>query len=345
VSTPSQTWTEPGPEQVIDGVHRIPLPMPGDSLTAVNVYAIVDGAGVTLIDGGWAVPEARSELGRALKTIGVSDLRDISRVLVTHAHRDHYTLAVLLRREFGIPISVGAGERPALEALAGRTSRYGAQVRLLERAGGHDLARRVEGVDSLIEADREGWELPDSWLEAGRLPSGPRTLQVVPTPGHTRGHVVYANTADNLLFTGDHVLPHITPSIGFETVPAESPLRDYLDSLATIRALPDMRMLPAHGPLSPSTHQRVDELVVHHDVRLAETVDIVDGLSGAGGTAADVAAELRWTRRRRSYDSLDTFNQMLAVTETVAHLELLAHSGVLVADRTEERITYRAVAS
>ena len=38
-----------------DGVHRIPLPLPNDGLRAVNVYAIADGDGLTLVDSGWAL--------------------------------------------------------------------------------------------------------------------------------------------------------------------------------------------------------------------------------------------------------------------------------------------------
>jgi glyoxylase-like metal-dependent hydrolase (beta-lactamase superfamily II) len=54
------------------------------------------------------------------------------------------------------------------------------------------------------------------------------------------------------MFAGDHVLPHITPSIGFEQQPAELPLGAYLDSLKLVRGLPDRRLLPAHGPVTPS---------------------------------------------------------------------------------------------
>ena len=77
---------------------------------------------------------------------------------------------------------------------------------------------------------------------------------MVATPGHTRGHVVFVDAAAELLFAGDHVLPHITPSIGFEAVPGPLPLGDYMDSLRLVRELPDRRLLPAHGPVSPSVH-------------------------------------------------------------------------------------------
>ncbi len=52
---------------------------------------------------------------------------------------------------------------------------------------------------------------------------------MIETPGHTRGHVVFSDPASRLLFTGDHVLPTITPSIGFEPVATDNPLGDFLE--------------------------------------------------------------------------------------------------------------------
>ena len=66
-------------------------------------------------------------------------------------------------------------------------------------------------------------------------------------PGHTAGHFVFADLDAGLLFAGDHVLPTITPSVGFELVYADDPLRDFLGSLERVRRLPDLRLLPAHG--------------------------------------------------------------------------------------------------
>jgi glyoxylase-like metal-dependent hydrolase (beta-lactamase superfamily II) len=137
------------------------------------------------------------------------------------------------------------------------------------------------------------------------------------------------------------VLPHITPAIGLEPIPADSPLSDYLDSLALIRTLPDLTLLPAHGPVAPSTHTRVGELVAHHDDRLAQTAEAVSSLGSA--TAAEVAAAIPWTRRHRPFSSLDGGNQMLAVTETVAHLRLLVLAGKLSSDG--DPVTYRPAAA
>src|SRR5436305_3847726 len=113
VPASSTEWTEPAVEEVADGVHRIPLPLPNDGLRAVNVYVVRDADGrITLIDSGWAIPEARELLVEMLGKIG-HGAGDIARFLVTHIHRDHYTLGISLRREFGTKVALGAGERPS----------------------------------------------------------------------------------------------------------------------------------------------------------------------------------------------------------------------------------------
>src|SRR5262249_36989054 len=155
---------------------------------------------------------------------------------------------------------------------------------------------------------------------SGPVPVSSRPLVAIPTPGHTAGHLVFADHGQRLLFAGDHVLPHITPSIGFEPVPTELPLRAYLRSLAAVRQLPDLRLLPAHGPVAASVHARVDQLLDHHGARLDACQAAVEA---DPRTAYQVAAALLWTRRGRRFDELTPFNQMLAVTETEAHLELL----------------------
>jgi len=311
---------------VTEGVHRIPLPLPGDGLRAVNVYAIEDGDALTLVDSGWALAEARQRLETALAGIG-HELGDVRRFLVTHVHRDHYTLAIAVRRLFGSRVLLGAGEQESLELIINRSespaSVYG---RLMLRLGAAPIVEwiRREWPDRDAGGD---WEKPDEWLAGtDEVDVGARTLRVIPTPGHTRGHVVFADLGHRLLFAGDHVLPHITPSIGFEPCRPELPLGDYLSSLRLVKALPDLRLLPAHGSVTDSTHARIDELIGHHDRRLDACAAVVR--QGAA-TAYEAARALTWTRRERHFDDLDLFNQMMAVMETGAHLDVLVRQGRL----------------
>jgi glyoxylase-like metal-dependent hydrolase (beta-lactamase superfamily II) len=319
-------WQEPGAHPVAPGIHRIPLPLPMDGLRAVNVYAVTAGSSVTMIDAGWAIEESRAQLEQSLKQIGAG-LGDVDRFLVTHVHRDHYTQAVTLRREFGTRVGLGIGERPSLEELHEAGAGDRAQAAQLRRYGATAVLDELVARGWREPVDLAQWEFPTDWLTDGQvLGVGERALRAVHTPGHTRGHLVFADLADGLLFAGDHVLPHITPSIGFEAAVTESPLADYLRSLAAVRAMPDLRLLPAHGPVTGSVHARVDELLAHHERRLAASEAAV---RAGAATPYEAATALGWTRRDRSFAELDPWNRMLAVCETAAHLLVLAAQGRL----------------
>jgi glyoxylase-like metal-dependent hydrolase (beta-lactamase superfamily II) len=147
---------------------------------------------------------------------------------------------------------------------------------------------------------------------------------------------VFHDADSRALFAGDHVLPHITPSIGVELNRPHSPLRNYLASLELIRALPDARLLPAHGPVTGSVHDRIDALLAHHEQRLTATADAIE--HGAH-TAFEIAHVLPWTRRMRTFDDLDMFNQVLAIFETMAHLRVLVERGWL-AESTVDGIAH-----
>jgi glyoxylase-like metal-dependent hydrolase (beta-lactamase superfamily II) len=324
---PEADWTAPGAYEVAPEVFRIPLPLPTDGLRAVNVYALTGGDGVVLVDSGWAIGPAGVLLAEALATLGHS-LSEVRQFLVTHVHRDHYTQALEVRRDFGTPVRLGADERPSLDVLTRPDHVPGqAQWQLLRAHGGARLAARLEEQHRRTPSARSHWEMPDSWLADGEVvATGMHRLDVVHTPGHTRGHVVFHDTGAGLLFAGDHVLPTITPSIGFEVAPSPNPLGRFMASLAVVRQRPDALLLPAHGSVTDSAHRRIDELLDHHGQRLRAMADLVR--LGAA-TAFEVADGLRWTRRGTELSGLDPFNQMLAVCETVAHLDLLVAQGRL----------------
>jgi glyoxylase-like metal-dependent hydrolase (beta-lactamase superfamily II) len=366
--TDRHAWTQEGAHLVAPGVHRIPLPLPSDGLRAVNVYAIEAGSGLVLIDSGWALANALDQLKRSLAAIGAG-LPDVRRFLVTHMHRDHYTQAVEVRRLFGTPIALGEGEKPSIDGLlSGDFRPLRAQLAILRAAGAAPVADGLtehfgglssDGLSPALPAlpalpappalpaspawrpgttvgAALGYEAPDEWISGQQtFDVGSRTLTAIETPGHTRGHVVFADAEAGLLFAGDHVLPHITPSIGFQEAPSAEPLREYLQSLSVVRRLPDMRLLPAHGPVSPSAHARIDELTEHHAQRLRIMAGV---LSGGERTGYEVALSVAWTSRQRELGELDLMNQMLAVCETVYHLDLLVAQGTAISQAGEDGI-------
>jgi glyoxylase-like metal-dependent hydrolase (beta-lactamase superfamily II) len=325
-----RTWHETGAQEVVPGVFRVPLSLNMDALKAINVYAVVSAGGVTLIDAGWAFQEGEKELALGLASAGL-DLADVTDFLITHAHRDHYTLAVAVRRRLGTRIRVGLPEQVNLTGLAERGPHEEIrQAGLLRLAGAPELASRMSHMGNPY--DKRDWELPDAYVEdRAELDLGSRRLRALHTPGHTRGHFVFHDEARAILFSGDHVLPHITPSIAFEEHPPSAPLSDYLSSLHLVRKLPDALLLPGHGPVGASVHERVDELLEHHGARLDHTLAAV---TQGADTALAVARQLNWTSHERHLRDLDDFNSMLAILETYWHLEVLSERDAVL--RSEE---------
>src|SRR5829696_9603602 len=109
-------WSDPEIETVLPGLHRVPLPLPGDALKAVNVYLIEDDDGYTLVDSGWDNPSSWQALGVGLRRAG-ADVREVRRVLVTHLHHDHVGQATALHRAAGAQVWLGELERRGYEGV------------------------------------------------------------------------------------------------------------------------------------------------------------------------------------------------------------------------------------
>jgi len=332
-------WIEEGAYEVAPGVYRIPLPLPFDGLRAVNTYAIEASDGLVMIDSGWGLDESKDQFERSLAKIGAG-LGDIRRFLVTHIHRDHYTQAIRLRKTFGMKVGLGAEERHSLDRVLGRDPEgVSVHAERLVRAGARPLIDAMAQAGMQPPQGDEDYEDPDEWITPGQVfDLGTRTLEAIATPGHTRGHVVFADRAAGLMFAGDHVLPHITPSISLEAAPRELPLHDFIESLLLVRRMPDLALLPAHGPVAPSVHARVDELLDHHDTRLRTMLGV---LAERPHSAYEVARAVRWTSRDKTLTELDFLNQMLAVGETLSHLDLLVARGQAVAETVGDVVMYR----
>jgi glyoxylase-like metal-dependent hydrolase (beta-lactamase superfamily II) len=290
------------------------------------MYVILGADGVTLVDPGWKSEPSEHALLAGLASLGAGTA-DVRQIVVTHAHWDHYTRAVDWQQRYGIPLLLGQGERHSIEVFDLSRGPYPRQAALLREAGAGEIAAAIDALE-LEDHERDmPFGAPDRWLRDGdRVDCSGLTLLAHATPGHTRGHIVYEDIGGGLLFTGDHLLPRITPSLAFEQAPEESPLTSYLASLRAFADGPDRRMLPAHGLADASAKDRARELLDHHDRRLKVVHDHV--ISGAR-TAFDVATRMRWTRHDKTLSQLGTVHAMTAVLEVRSHLEHLAQDGAL----------------
>lgn len=157
--------------------------------------------------------------------------------------------------------------------------------------------------------------------DGDRLPLPGWNLFEVHTPGHSPGDLCFHDPSQRLLLSGDHVLPRITPNVGVHAQSAGNPLAEFFDSLARVAALePEVdEVLPAYEYRFAGIGARVEQLLGHHDQRLAEVEEAATGL-----TAWELTATLTWSR---SWDHVSGFMRRAAVAETLAHLVLLESRG------------------
>ena len=189
-----------------------------------------------------------SALEQGLQGAGYA-LRDVSRIVVTHAHIDHYGLAGRLMELTGAELWMHAMTdldcekyRHPHTAMARRRDMY-ADHGLVEPELG-SLAQGLEAwlpyLYSVVEAS--------SRLSGGELiPIGGRDWEVIHTPGHSFGHVCLWSPDADAVLSGDHLLPGVTPPVTFERGFDNDPLRSYLDSLAAIAERDPRHVLPGHG--------------------------------------------------------------------------------------------------
>ncbi|MGA2472862.1 MAG: MBL fold metallo-hydrolase, partial [Acidimicrobiales bacterium] len=172
--------------------------------------------------------------------------------------------------------------------------------------------------------------VPDVLLEDGARPEVPGwDLRAIWTPGHSPGHLCFYESRQELMLSGDHVLPRITPNIPFHPQAGANPLGDYLLSLDKLEPYRVGEVLPAHEYRFDDLHTRLEELRQHHRDRFAEVVEL---LRESPHSAWDIAAHMKWSR---PWDDIAGFMRRAAVGETVSHLRVLEIDGTVVVEDGE----------
>jgi glyoxylase-like metal-dependent hydrolase (beta-lactamase superfamily II) len=333
---------------VAPGVLRIQLPISMPGLGHVNCYVLEDRRGLAVVDPGLPGPLTWRQLKRRMAAASL-DISRVHTVVVTHSHPDHFGQAARFRSRVGAeiithhkfrtfldplsenddwdsttvfeatpallgqpaPEPVDPGERPARinpAALGpfGRVTPWGGEPfqlplarRLrylaLKKAAGRFLAtptptRRVEDADVVELGGRE-------WVS-------------VHTPGHTQDHLCLWDPANQVMISGDHVLPTITPHISGMGITAD-PLADFFRSLDRMQTFGDALVLPAHGLEFHDLHGRAEDIKAHHRERLSTLREAGDALG-----RNTVNAFMKSLFQERSWGAM-------AESETYAHLEHL----------------------
>jgi glyoxylase-like metal-dependent hydrolase (beta-lactamase superfamily II) len=333
------------------GVRSLQVPIPDNPLGYTLVYVVDSDRGPVLVDTGWDDPESWDALAEGLAACGTS-AAEVHGVVITHHHPDHHGLSGKVREASGAWVAMHAADtaivRRTRETRPGRWFAY--MTAKLVAAGApeeHVAPLRDPGPRATLPGFSPA--LPDREIVPGELLDLPgRRLRAIWTPGHTPGHVCLhleeghpeGLPGHGRLFSGDHLLPEITPHIGLYEDPDDAtvtdPLGDYLDSLERVGRLAPAEVLPAHQHVFADAPARVRELLDHHEERLTGLLSLlVEPL-----TPWQVAERMEWNR---PWDQIPYGSRNIAVSEAEAHLRRLVKLGRAEAVAGSDPVTYVAV--
>jgi glyoxylase-like metal-dependent hydrolase (beta-lactamase superfamily II) len=309
--------------RILNGVHQIKTPGPGDASSYTNIYIIEGGDGHILVDSGWDSQESLWALQEGIRATNLK-LRDVKKVVITHMHPDHYGLSSKVKQICGAQVAIHRIDAGFI------SSRYKDFADLIKKT--EELLRQngvpVDELPQLKEASL--WmnkyvtpDPPEIILEDGDIISnGSFTLKVLWTPGHSPGHICLYEQDKKFILTGDHVLYDTIPHVGFNPQSGDNPLGDYISSLKKLESLKVNFILPGHGPLFNALGLRIEKILHLHEERKRA---IMQSLRNGLRTAYEIAQKIPWMVEEggTAFQDLPVWDKRMAVTETIAHLKFL----------------------
>lgn len=316
--------------EVRPGIYVLHLPLPMRP-TIVNAYLLRSGDEWALVDTGMNTGDSVAAFRDMIDAIGCPPAR-IGKILCTHHHPDHYGASRALKDLTGAEVYLHPLEYE--RALAFAPDIHSEQARTFLLASGLPYARFAD-----LPPPRELWGSlymtvpPDHGLSDGEVVRvGEREVEVVWTPGHAPGHCVFYLRGEGVMIAGDHLLPKITPHVGYMPGGVPNPLHDFLASQRKVQRFDVDVVLPAHGPAFGDHRHRANQIIEHHHYRLREMLDAV---RPRPATAYEIAA------KAFGFDSdASPAVQFPATFETMAHLQYLIHTGEVVSEDRNGRVLY-----
>ncbi len=313
--------------EIIPGIYRLEIPIPNNPLGNTNVYLLRGDDGYLMIDTGWNNERAFSALEEQLGEIKV-DFNDISSIIVTHTHADHYGLVGRIKERTEAEVSLHYIEGNLLTSRTDDVKNLMSRTEQWFHRNGVPLDTFPTARLTPSERRRSNNStFPDNTLHGNEtITTGVFSLEVLWTPGHSPGHICLYETNHKLIFTGDHVLPVITPNISLQPDSEDNPLGDFIGSMDMLKQLDVDMVLPGHEYNFTDLKARIDEITRHHEQRSSE---IIMTIESEPKTAFKISTEITWMLDFGGlrFAELAPWDRRMAILETMAHLKAMEVGG------------------
>ena len=248
--------------------------------THTNCYLIYTSEEILIVDPGSPYEDEQQALAQAVDDL-IAEGRTVREIVLTHMHPDHVGGVNALKKYLGEQTKVAAHQLTA-----------------------EPLTETIR-VDRLIE-----------YSESIDLTGSPNiSLRAMHTPGHARGHLCFHEKRTGTLISGDNI-------VGLGSVliePSQGNMRDYLDSLRRMRALPNLSVIfGGHGPAIANPYTKLDQYISH---RLEREQNILQAVGDGAVTPQDIVA--------RVYTDVAPKALAMAERAVLAHLEKLVDDGLV----------------
>ncbi|MEQ8672961.1 MAG: MBL fold metallo-hydrolase [Aggregatilineales bacterium] len=302
-------------------IYRIPLVLFPNGFTGYS-FLVLNAGPPTLIDAGSGLDESNRNLLDGLEQIRDDfgekvGLRDISHLIVTHGHLDHFGGVAFMLEKTGAQVGIHELDRRVLTAYEERVIVATKDLKVYLARAGIESSRRSELIDMYGFAKRHVRSVEvDFSLDEDVMFEG---MTFVHTPGHCPGQMCII--IGNVMLSADHILSRTTPHQAPESITHYTGLGHYKDSLRKVQKIDGIELaIGSHEDEISDVYTRISEIQNSHERKLNRVLDIIKN-----GVQPMTINEIT----QSMYPNMAGYESLLALEEAGAHVEYLYQHGML----------------
>ncbi len=302
-------------------IYRIPMVLFPNGFTGYS-FLILNAGPPTLIDTGSGMEDSNRDLLKGLAevqdTFGEKvGLRDITHIIVTHGHLDHFGGVAFMLEKTGAQVGIHELDRRVLTAYEERVIVATKDLKVYLARAGIEESRRSEIIDMYGFAKRHVRSVNvDFSLDEDVMFEG---MTFVHTPGHCPGQMCII--IGNVMLSADHILSRTTPHQAPESITHYTGLGHYKDSLRKIEKIDGIELaIGSHESEITDVYTRIADIQHSHERKLNRVIDIIKN-GNHPMTINQITQSM--------YPNMSGYESLLALEEAGAHVEYLYQHAML----------------